>query len=163
MRLFGGKGTQIESAAQAAQALEPVAGSYASIIFAVGFIGSGMLAIHVLAASGAAAVSGLLGKHWGFEDKPNHAPIFYGIMVAGIVLGIVLSVVSSNPMQMLVFSATVNGIAAGPFLIIVMLIARDKKIMHRYVNGRLANFMGWLVTVVMCLAGAYGVWYTFFG
>ena len=70
---------------------------------------------------------------------------------------------SSNPMQMLVFSAMVNGVAAGPFLVIIMFIARDEKIMHRYVNGRLANFMGWLVTVVMCVAGAYGVWYTVFG
>jgi NRAMP (natural resistance-associated macrophage protein)-like metal ion transporter len=153
----------VSSAAQAAQALAPVAGSYASIIFAIGFIGSGVLAVPVLAASGAAGMAGLLGKEWGFDRKVRRAPLFYGILVAGIILGAVLSMVSSNPIQLLVLSAVVNGIAAGPFLIIIMLIARDTKIMGTYVNGALANTMGWIVTVVMCIAGAYGIWYTIFG
>jgi Mn2+/Fe2+ NRAMP family transporter len=71
--------------------------------------------------------------------------------------------VNSNPIQLLVLSAIVNGIAAGPFLIIIMLISRDKKIMGKYVNGRLANTMGWIVAGVMCVVGTYGIWYTFFG
>ena len=156
-------GQEITSAAQAAKALEPAAGQYASVIFAIGFIGSGILAVPVLAASGAAGMSGLLGKTWGFEKDVYRAPVFYGILVAGIVLGTLLSEASSNPIQLLVLSATVNGIAAGPFLIIVMLIARDRSIMQEYVNGRLANVMGWLVTLVMCVAGAFGVWYTITG
>jgi NRAMP (natural resistance-associated macrophage protein)-like metal ion transporter len=153
----------VSSAAQAAQALAPVAGSYASIIFAIGFIGSGILAVPVLAASGAAGMSALLGKDWGFDRKVRKAPVFYSILGAGVILGTVLSIVSSNPIQLLVLSAVVNGIAAGPFLIIVMLISRDKGIMGTYVNGKLANTMGWIVTVVMCVAGAYGIWYTLFG
>ena len=153
----------VSSAAQAAQALAPVAGSYASIIFAIGFIGSGVLAVPVLAASGAAGMAGLLGKDWGFDRKVRRAPLFYGILGVGIILGTLLSIVSSNPIQLLVLSAVVNGIAAGPFLVIIMLIARDKSIMGPYVNGRLANTMGWIVTVVMCVAGAYGIWYTLFG
>jgi NRAMP (natural resistance-associated macrophage protein)-like metal ion transporter len=151
---------KVASAAQAAQALAPVAGHYASIIFAIGFIGSGVLAVPVLAASGAAGMAGLLDKDWGFDRSIRKAPVFYGILVIGIVLGIVLSLISKNPIQLLVLSAIVNGIAAGPFLIVTMLIARDKKIMGAYVNGRLANTMGWIVTVVMCVAGAYGIWYT---
>jgi Mn2+/Fe2+ NRAMP family transporter len=153
----------VSSAAQAAQALAPVAGSYASIIFAIGFIGSGVLAVPVLAASGAAGMSALLGKDWGFDRKVRKAPVFYGILGAGIILGAILSIVNSNPIQLLVLSAVVNGIAAGPFLIIIMLISRDTKIMGIYVNGRLANTMGWIVTAVMCVAGAYGIWYTVFG
>jgi NRAMP (natural resistance-associated macrophage protein)-like metal ion transporter len=153
----------VGSAAQAAQALAPVAGTYASIIFAIGFIGSGVLAVPVLAASGAAGMAGLLGKDWGFDRKVRRAPLFYGILGVGIILGTGLSIVSSNPIQLLVLSAVVNGIAAGPFLVIIMLIARDKSIMGPYVNGRLANTMGWIVTVVMCVAGAYGIWYTLFG
>jgi Mn2+/Fe2+ NRAMP family transporter len=153
----------VSSAAQAAQALAPVAGHYASIIFAIGFIGSGVLAVPVLAASGAAGMAGLLGKDWGFDRKVRKAPVFYGILVAGIILGAILSMVSSNPIQLLVLSAVVNGIAAGPFLIIVMLIARDRKLMGTYVNGPLANTMGWIVTGVMCVAGAYGIWYTLVG
>ncbi len=153
----------VTSAAEAAQALAPVAGSYASIIFAIGFIGSGVLAVPVLAASGAAGMAGLLQKDWGFDRSVRKAPVFYGILIAGIVLGTVLSVVSSDPIQLLVLSAIVNGIAAGPFLIIVMLISRDGAIMGVYRNGPLANTMGWIVTIVMCVAGAYGVWYTIFG
>ena len=151
------------SAAEAAQALAPVAGSYASIIFAIGFIGSGVLAVPVLAASGAAGMAALLNKDWGFDRKVRKAPVFYSILGVGIILGTVLSIVSSNPIQLLVLSAVVNGIAAGPFLIIIMLISRDKAIMGTYVNGMLANTMGWIVTVVMCVAGAYGIWYTLFG
>jgi Mn2+/Fe2+ NRAMP family transporter len=153
----------VTSAAQAAQALAPVAGSYASIIFAIGFIGSGILAVPVLAASGAAGMAGLLGRDWGFDRRVRKAPVFYSLLLAGIVLGTVLSIVSSNPIQLLVLSAIVNGIAAGPFLIIVMLISRDRAIMGTYVNRALANTMGWIVTVVMCVAGAYGIWYTLFG
>ena len=153
----------VSSAAQAAQALAPVAGSYASTIFAIGFIGSGVLAVPVLAASGAAGMSALLGKDWGFDRKVRKAPVFYGILGVGVILGAVLSIVSSNPIQLLVLSAVVNGIAAGPFLVIIMLISRDKNIMGIYVNGPLANTMGWIVTAVMCVAGAYGIWYTIFG
>lgn len=153
----------VTSAAEAAKALAPVAGSYASIIFAVGFIGSGVLAVPVLAASGAAGMAGLLQKDWGFDRSVRKAPVFYGILVAGIILGTVLSIVSNNPIQLLVLSAIVNGIAAGPSLIVVMLISRDAKIMGAHKNGPLANTMGWIVTAVMCIAGAYGVWYTIFG
>jgi Mn2+/Fe2+ NRAMP family transporter len=89
--------------------------------------------------------------------------VFYGILLAGIILGTVLSLVSSNPIQLLVLSAVVNGIAAGPFLIVIMLISRDQKIMGAHKNGPLANTMGWIVTVVMCVAGIYGIWYTLSG
>ena len=153
----------VTSAAQAAEALAPVAGSYASVIFAIGFIGSGILAVPVLAASGAAGMAGLLGKDWGFDRSVRKAPVFYSLLVIGIVLGTVLSIVSSNPIQLLVLSAIVNGVAAGPFLIIAMLISRDRSIMGAHVNGGLANTMGWIVTVIMCVAGAYGIWYTIFG
>jgi len=153
----------VSSAAQAAQALAPVAGSYASIIFAIGFIGSGILAVPVLAASGAAGMAGLLNKQWGFDRRIRKAPLFYGILGLGIILGTVLSIVSSNPIQLLVLSAVVNGIAAGPFLIVIMLISRDRAIMGPYVNGRLASTMGWSTTVIMCIAGAYGIWYTILG
>jgi Mn2+/Fe2+ NRAMP family transporter len=153
----------VTSAAGAAQALAPVAGSYASIIFAIGFIGSGVLAVPVLAASGAAGMAGLLQKDWGFDRSLRKAPVFYGILVVGIILGVVLSIVSSNPIQLLVLSATVNGIAAGPFLIVIMLIARDGALMGKFRNGPLANIMGWLTTAVMCVAGGFGVWYTIAG
>jgi NRAMP (natural resistance-associated macrophage protein)-like metal ion transporter len=153
----------VTSAAEAAKALEPVAGTYAGALFAIGFIGSGILAVPVLAASGAAGMSALLNKNWGLERTPRKAPLFYGLLGVGIVVGVIMSVVSSNPIQLLVLSAVVNGIAAGPFLVVMMLISRDRKIMGKYRNGHLAAILGWAATGIMCVAGAYGIWYTIAG
>ncbi|MEC5170928.1 Nramp family divalent metal transporter [Glaciihabitans sp. GrIS 2.15] len=153
----------VSSAADAAKALQPIAGNYAGILFAVGFIGSGVLAVPVLAASGAAGLSGLLNKNWGLDRSPRKAPLFYILLGVGIIAGTVLAVVSTDPIGLLILSAIVNGIAAGPFLIVIMLISRDRKIMGDYRNGKLAATMGWLTTVIMCVAGAYGIWYTIAG
>ena len=153
----------VTSAAEAAKALEPIAGSYASILFALGFIGSGVLAVPVLAASGAAGLSGLLNKNWGLDHSPRRAPLFYILLGAGIAIGIILSVTSTNPIELLILSAIVNGIAAGPFLVVIMLISRNQKIMGKHRNGRLAATMGWATTVIMCVAGAYGIWFTVTG
>lgn len=153
----------VSSAAEAARALQPVAGTWASALFALGFIGSGVLAVPVLAAAGAAGLSALLNKNWGLDRTMGKAPVFYFLLGAGLILGIVLSVLDSNPIQLLVLSAIVNGIAAGPFLIVMMLISRDAQIMGKYRNGRLAATIGWAATVIMCAAGAYGVWFTLSG
>jgi Mn2+/Fe2+ NRAMP family transporter len=153
----------VTSAAEAAQALEPIAGSYAGFLFAIGFIGSGVLAVPVLAASGAAGMAGLLNKNWGLDRSPRKAPLFYILLGVGMIAGTALSVVSTNPIGLLVLSAIVNGIAAGPFLIVLMLISSNKAIMGQHRNGKLASAMGWMTTVVMCLAGGYGVWYTIAG
>jgi Mn2+/Fe2+ NRAMP family transporter len=153
----------VSSAAEAAKALQPIAGSSAELLFAVGFIGSGVLAVPVLAASGAAGLSALLGKRWGLDRGPRQAPLFYILLAVGIVAGTALSVFDRDPIGLLVFSAIVNGIAAGPFLIVVMIIAGDRRIMGKYRNGRLASVLGWFTTVLMCLAGAYGVWFTLTG
>lgn len=160
---LGSHGKAVTSAAEAAKALEPIAGSYAGMLFAAGFIGSGVLAVPILAASGAAGLSSLMNKNWGLDGSPRKAPLFYGLLGVGIILGTILSVFDSNPIQLLVFSATVNGIAAGPFLIVIMLISRDKRIMGKYRNGRLAATLGWITTAIMCVAGVYGIWYTLFG
>lgn len=153
----------VSSAADAAKALQPIAGNYAGILFALGFIGSGVLAVPVLAASGAAGLSGLLNKNWGLDRSPRKAPLFYILLGVGMIAGTVLAVVSTDPIGLLILSAIVNGIAAGPFLIVIMLISRDRKIMGEYRNGKLAATMGWLTTVIMCVAGAYGIWYTIAG
>lgn len=126
----------VSTAADAARALEPIAGTYASMLFAIGFIGSGVLAVPVLAAAGAAGMAGLLDKDWGIERSPRRAPLFYVLLGVGIIGGVMLSVLVHNPIQVLVLSAVVNGIAAGPFLVIMMLISRDSGIMGRHRNGR---------------------------
>lgn len=122
-----------------------------------------MLAVPVLAASGAAGLSGLLNKKWGLDRSPRKAPLFYGLLGIGIILGTILGVLDTNPIGLLVFSAVINGIAAGPFLIVMMLISRDQKIMGKYRNGPLAATLGWATTGIMCIAGIYGIWFTIFG
>ncbi|TFC07572.1 divalent metal cation transporter [Cryobacterium sp. MDB2-33-2] len=160
---LGAHNTPVTSAAEAAQALEPIAGNYAGILFALGFIGSGVLAVPVLAASGAAGMAGLLNKNWGLDRSPRRAPLFYALLGVGIIAGTILAIVSTDPIGLLVLSAIVNGIAAGPFLIVMMLISRDRTIMGKYRNGKLAATMGWTATAIMCVAGAYGIWYTLNG
>ncbi len=160
---LGAHHTEVSSAAEAAKALQPIAGTYAEALFALGFIGSGVLAVPVLAAAGAAGMSALLDKEWGIDKLPRRAPVFYILLGAGMVAGTVLAVVSQNPIQVLVLSAIVNGIAAGPFLVIMMVISRDRGIMGCYRNGRLAQTMGWIAAIVMCVAGVYGTWFAIWG
>ena len=145
-------GKTINSAADAAAALQPVAGKWASELFAVGFIGTGMLAIPVLAGSGAAGMAGLLGKRFGFSRSIRKAPVFYGLVALGTVGGAVLSLITSNPIQLLVIVAVINGIAAAPFLLLVMLISGDKAIMGESSNGRLATVIGWATFALMAAA-----------
>jgi NRAMP (natural resistance-associated macrophage protein)-like metal ion transporter len=145
-------GKTINSAADAAAALKPVAGHWSSVLFAMGFIGTGMLAIPVLAGSGAAGMAGLLGKRWGFSRSVRKAPVFYGLVAVGTLGGTLLSLFSTNPIQLLVIVAVINGIAAAPFLFLVMLIARDSAIMGEYRNGKLANTLGWLAFALMAAA-----------
>jgi NRAMP (natural resistance-associated macrophage protein)-like metal ion transporter len=137
-------GKTINSAADAAAALRPVAGHWAGALFALGFIGTGMLAVPVLAGSGAAGMAGLLGKRWGFSRSLRKAPVFYGLVAFGTVGGTVLSLLTTDPIHLLVVVAVINGIAAAPFLLLVLLIAADRSIMGTYRNGHLSTAIGWL-------------------
>lgn len=160
---LGRDGTDVNTAADVAKALEPAVGPAATFLFAAGFIGTGILGVPVLAASGAAGLAGLLGKDWGLDLSPRRAPLFYTLLGVGIIAGILISFFSSDPIGLLVFSATVNGIAAAPFLVVTMLISGDKGIMGPYRNGRLAATLGWFTAGVMVVAGSIGVWTTLTG
>jgi hypothetical protein len=95
-----------------------------------------MLAIPVLAGAGSAGMAGLLGKRTGFSNSPRRAPVFYGLCAVGTVAGTALSLLSVNPIKLLVFVAVVNGVAAAPFIIVTMFVSSDQTIMGEYVNGR---------------------------
>lgn len=152
----------IQTAAQAANALTPVAGRFASAIFPVGFIATGVLAVPVLASSGSIALAGLMGRPWGFDLSVRRAPVFYGLIGVGTLGGVAISYFSDNPVSLLVFSAMINGIAAAPFLVVVMLIAGSRTLMGDYRNGRLASFFGWLTVAIMGVAGLAGLYVTIF-
>jgi NRAMP (natural resistance-associated macrophage protein)-like metal ion transporter len=144
--------TNIQSAAQAAKALRPFAGRFASAIFAFGFIGSGLLAVPVLAASGSVGMAGLLGKEWGFSRSIRQAPVFYGLLALGTVGGTAFSLLHVNPIKLLVLVAVINGVAAAPFLFVVMRISSSKRLMGKDVNGLTANILGWLTAAIMAAA-----------
>lgn len=142
----------VSSADQAAKALAPIAGRFASTLFALGFIGSGVLAVPVLAGAGAAGMAGLLGKTEGYSRKLKEAPLFYALVVLGTIGGAALSLVGVNPIHLLVFVALINGLAAAPFLIIVMRVSGDHSIMGEHVNGTLAKALGWITVGFMAVA-----------
>ena len=144
--------TGIQSAAQAAEALKPFAGHFASAIFALGFIGSGLLAIPVLAGAGSVGLAGLLGKKWGFSRSVRKAPVFYGLVALGTVGGTALSLLNVNPINLLVFVAVINGVAAAPFLVVVMSVSSSTDLMGDYVNGKAAKILGWLTATIMAVA-----------
>jgi Mn2+/Fe2+ NRAMP family transporter len=144
--------TNIQSAAQAAEALKPFAGHFASALFALGFIGSGLLAIPVLAGSGSVGMAGLLGREWGFSRSVRKAPVFYGLVALGTLGGTVLSLLHINPIHLLVLVAVINGVAAAPFLVVVMWVSSSRRIMGDYVNGKAAKILGWLTAAVMAVA-----------
>jgi NRAMP (natural resistance-associated macrophage protein)-like metal ion transporter len=145
-------GKDIQSAADAARALQPVAGHFAGTLFALGFIGSGLLAIPVLAGSGSAGMAGLLGKRWGFSRSPRKAPVFYGLVALGTLGGVVLSLIHVNAIKLLVLVAVINGVAAAPFLIVVMLVSGNHRLMGDFVNGRAATVIGWTTAGLMATA-----------
>jgi Mn2+/Fe2+ NRAMP family transporter len=142
--------TTIQTAAQAATALKPIAGRAAEILFAIGFIGSGMLALPVLAGSGAAALAGLLRKPWGYSRSPHEAPFFYSLVAIGTVGGTLLTFIGVDPLRLLVFSALVNGLLAAPFLVLVMVLGHSREVMgSEYRNRRVAQTLGWTAVVLM--------------
>ncbi|MGO4247797.1 Nramp family divalent metal transporter [Paenarthrobacter sp. RAF54_2] len=155
---LGKNGTDVKTAADAAKALEPIVGPAAKYLFAAGFIGSGILAVPILVASGSAGLAGLLGKDWGFDRRPSRARTYYLLLGAGTLGGVLISFFASDPIGLLIFTAMINGVAAAPFLVVTMLIARDKDIMGKFRNGKLATVLGWSITLIMVVAGAIGIW-----
>lgn len=142
----------IDSAAQAAQALKPIGGSFAFALFATGIIGTGLLAIPVLAASCAYALSEALGWKRGLEKQPRAAPAFYGTIALATAIGILLPVMHFNAMRALVLTAVVNGVIAVPILIAMMRAAQSASVMGTFTLGRGLAIAGWATTALMTLA-----------
>lgn len=141
--------THIDSAPQAAEALRPFAGDFAYILFAAGIIGTGMLAVPILAASAAYAVSETFKFRQGLSLKPREAPAFYIIIAIATLIGAAINLTGINPISALYYAAVINGIVAPPLLFMVMLISNNQKIMQTKTNGRTANILGWITTIAM--------------
>lgn len=145
--------TNIATASQAAEALRPVAGDFAYLLFAVGIIGTGLLAVPILAGSSAYAVSETLGLKEGLSKKTRLAPGFYGVIAASTLIGMAISWMGIDPIKALYYSAALNGLAAPPLMILIILIANNKKIMGRFVSKKFGNIAGWIIVLFMSVAG----------
>jgi NRAMP (natural resistance-associated macrophage protein)-like metal ion transporter len=144
--------TQIGSAAQAAEALRPVAGQFAFAFFAMGIIGTGLLAVPVLAGSAAFAVAEVFGWKEGLEYQPRQAAGFYSIIVLATLVGALIDWSPIDPMRALFWSAVLNGLAAVPLMIAMMVVVSRHKVMGRFTASRSLLVFGWAATAVMTLA-----------
>ena len=144
--------TDIQTSAQAAEALRPIAGAFAEVIFALGIVGTGLLAIPVLAGSAAYAVGE--GRQWpvGLARKPKEAAAFYAVLALSAAVGIALNFTSINPISALYWSAVVNGVLAVPVMVLLMIMSRRNEVMGRFVIGGPLYWLGWLATAAMLLS-----------
>lgn len=145
--------TQITSAAQAAEALRPFAGNATYFLFAVGIIGTGMLAIPVLAGSSSYAIAESLGWREGLYRGLNQAYAFYGIIIISMLVGLGLNFVGLDPIKALIYSAVLNGLVAPIIMFLIVRLSSSKKIMGHWVNRRSTTAIGWLITLLMAVAG----------
>jgi NRAMP (natural resistance-associated macrophage protein)-like metal ion transporter len=151
--------TDIQSATEAAQALRPLAGSLATVLFAIGLIGAGLLAVPVLTGSAAYAVAETFGWRSGLSEKPRHARKFYGFIAASTLVGVAIGIADVNPISALFWTAVINGVIAPPLLVVVMLVSNNEQVMGRRTNGPWTNIIGWLAAAIM-FAAAIGMFLT---
>jgi NRAMP (natural resistance-associated macrophage protein)-like metal ion transporter len=144
--------TDIETSAQAAEALRPVAGVFTFALFAAGIIATGMLAVPVLAGSAAYGVSEVFGWTEGLDRRPKEAKAFYATIAVAALGGVALNFTAIDPVKALYWSAVVNGVLAAPVMAVMMLIAMNRRIMGWLTLPRPMLVVGWLATIVMALA-----------
>ena len=142
----------IKTAADAARALEPFAGPYATVLFAVGIIGAGLLAIPVLAASAAFGVAGLAGWRRGLGRHARNAPQFYVVIGVAFLIAMELAISAVNPIKALFYSQVIDGIIAPVLVILMLLLTSNRKLMGDFVNGLPTKLIGWTAAGAMVLA-----------
>src|SRR6185437_7651928 len=141
--------TDITSSAEAAAALRPLAGRFASALFAAGIIGTGLLAVPVLAGSAAYAGAEAFGKPSGLEHKPSRAKLFYTVLIVSGALGLALNILPIDPVKALYWSAVINGVAAVPIMTAIMVFSTSLRDMGKFVLPPWLQALGWIATLVM--------------
>jgi NRAMP (natural resistance-associated macrophage protein)-like metal ion transporter len=150
--LHTGRQSEIKTAADAASALRPLAGHFAFLLFALGIIGTGLLAVPVLAGSAAYAVSETFRWRASLESKPKNATRFYGVLAFATILGVSLNFLGLDPIRALYWSAVLNGIVAVPLMFVLMFMSSNEKIVGQFRLPRLLRVFGWASTVAMLIA-----------
>ena len=144
--------TDINTAAQAARALQPVAGNFAYLLFAVGILGVGLVGVPVLAGSAGYALCEAMGWKWGLERKATDARGFYGVISVSVLAGLVIQYSPISPMKALFWSAVINGVVAVPLMVVIILLVSKTAVMGDYTASRPVVVLAWIATVVMGLA-----------
>ncbi len=152
---------EIATAVQAAQALEPLAGHGAALLFALGIIGTGLLGVPVLAGSVAYAVAEAGKWRMGMDEKARRAKRFYSVLGVAMVAGMAMDLAGLDAIKMLFWSAVLNGVLAPPLIVIILIVSNNRAVMMERVNGRWLNALGGLTALVMGGAAA-GMLYSFF-
>jgi NRAMP (natural resistance-associated macrophage protein)-like metal ion transporter len=150
--------THIQTASQAAEALRPFAGNATYFLFAIGIIGTGLLAIPVLAGSSSYALSESFQWKEGLGRKLKQAHAFYGTLIISMLVGLAINFVGIDPIKALIYSAVVNGIVAPVILTFIVITSSNKKIMGDWVNKRSTTVFGWAITGIMAVAGLAAIY-----
>jgi NRAMP (natural resistance-associated macrophage protein)-like metal ion transporter len=153
--------TNIQTSSDAAKALEPIAGQFAFLIFALGIIGTGLLAVPVLAGSAAYAVGETFGFHVGLGRKLHRAKLFYAVIALAMLAGVGLNLTPIDPVKALFWSAVVNGVVAVPVMVMTMMLGGRKAAMGPFALPPILKLIGWIATIVMAIA-AVGMFATLF-
>lgn len=144
--------TDISTATDAAAALQPFAGPVAKLLFAVGIIGAGLLAIPVLTGSTGYTVSEAFGWRHGLDEKVTRAKGFYGIIIASTLAGMLFNFLGLDPIKALVFSAIINGVTSPPLLFLIVMLSNRREVMGKYTNRPWSNIFGWAAVALMTAA-----------
>ncbi len=141
--------TKIETAAEAASALRPLAGQFAYLLFALGIIGVGLIGVPVLAGSSAYALCEAMNWTWGLERKATDARAFYGVIAVSVLLGLVIQYSPISPMRALFWSAIINGVVAVPLMVVIILLVQNKSVMGQFTASRPTIVLAWIAALVM--------------
>jgi Mn2+/Fe2+ NRAMP family transporter len=141
--------TTIDTAAQAASALRPIAGPFAFLLFTLGILGVGLIGVPVLAGSGAYALAEAAGWPFGLERRLGAAPAFYAVIAVSVLAGLGIQYSPISPMRALFWSAVINGVVAVPLLVVIILLASKKSVMGNFTASRSLVVLGWIATAVM--------------
>ncbi len=142
----------IQSAQQAAQTLRPLAGPFAETVFALGFIGTGLLAIPILSGSAAYAVKEFFGIGGSLAQKPKYRPTFYGVLLASTVIGVAINYLGINTIAALFWTAVINGVIAVPLMVLIVLTGANRSVMGKRASGKVSLTLTWMATGLMALA-----------
>ena len=141
--------TNIDTAAQAASALKPIAGNFAFLLFALGIIGVGLIGVPVLAGSAAYAMAEAMSWREGLENRVEDARGFYAVIAVSVLAGLLIQYSPISPMRALFWSAVINGVVAVPLMVVIILLSSRKSVMGEYTASRVLVVLGWIATALM--------------